>query len=164
MPGSAESSSGAMSPSSDSRESGGQHAGNLTPARFQQRQRVQCQRVQEAAAGVRVVGEHPRRLALPGRRDRGAQHVAEECAWSVDTISTRRPLRASRTAVAVASVDLPTPPLPTKRLIRALARRSGIHSASTRFLRSFKAVSVSLRSALRLSRPIIGMTRSTESS
>ena len=42
-----------------------------------------------------------------------------ECAWSVDTTSTRRPLCASRTAVAVASVDLPTPPLPTKRLIRA---------------------------------------------
>ena len=42
-----------------------------------------------------------------------------ECAWSVDTTRTRRPLCASRTAVAVASVDLPTPPLPTKRLIRA---------------------------------------------
>src|SRR4051794_39126704 len=34
---------------------------------------------------------------------------------------TRRPSRASRTAVAVASVDLPTPPLPTKRLSLALA-------------------------------------------
>src|SRR6185503_20452617 len=44
-----------------------------------------------------------------------------ECAWSVDTISTRSPARASRTAVAVANVDLPTPPFPTKRLIRALA-------------------------------------------
>ena len=42
-----------------------------------------------------------------------------ECAWSVETMSTRSPARASRTAVAVASVDLPTPPLPTKRLIRA---------------------------------------------
>ena len=43
-----------------------------------------------------------------------------ECAWSVDTISTRMPASASRTAVAVASVDFPTPPLPTKRLIRAV--------------------------------------------
>jgi hypothetical protein len=41
-----------------------------------------------------------------------------ECAWSVETISTRNPARESRTAVAVANVDLPTPPLPTKRLIR----------------------------------------------
>ncbi|MET0457351.1 MAG: hypothetical protein ABW137_36435 [Mycobacterium sp.] len=36
-------------------------------------------------------------------------------------MSTRSPRRASRTAVAVASVDLPTPPLPTKRLILAPA-------------------------------------------
>src|SRR5690606_29118665 len=42
-----------------------------------------------------------------------------ECAWSVETSSTRRPARASRTAVAVANVDLPTPPLPTNRLMRA---------------------------------------------
>ena len=39
----------------------------------------------------------------------------------LDTSSTRSPARASATAVAAANVDLPTPPLPTKRLIRARA-------------------------------------------
>ncbi|CNV32065.1 Uncharacterised protein [Mycobacterium tuberculosis] len=42
-----------------------------------------------------------------------------ECAWSVDTTNTRWPAPASHTAVADARVDFPTPPLPTKRLIRA---------------------------------------------
>ena len=35
----------------------------------------QC--VEEPAAGIRVVGEHPRRLAQPGRYDRRAEHIAE---------------------------------------------------------------------------------------
>ena len=40
----------------------------------------------------------------------------------------------------------------------------GLSQPSTRFFRSLSAVSVSRRSALRLSRPIIGIKRSTESS
>ena len=41
---------------------------------------------------------------------------------------------------------------------------AGFLQPSTRFFRSFSAVSVNRRSALRLSNPIIGMTRSTDSS
>ena len=152
-------------------ESAGEQPGDLPPPRLQQRQGVQGERVEEAtAAGVGVESASTR---VGSRRPVGVTGVPStspiECAWSVDTISTRSPARASRTAVAVASVDLPTPPLPTKRLIRARApvprrRRGWAHSASTRFFRSFNAVSVSLRSALRLSSPIIGMIRSTDSS
>src|SRR6516164_10245926 len=55
-----------------------------------------------------------------------------ECAWSVDTTSTRCPEPASQTAVADARVDFPTPPFPTKRLIRA-----GVGSADSLSLDSF---------------------------
>src|SRR5271166_1990608 len=54
-----------------------------------------------------------------------------ECAWSVDTNSTRCPEPASQTAVADARVDFPTPPLPTKRLIRAgVGTRNSLDSLS----------------------------------
>src|SRR5262249_26970575 len=54
-----------------------------------------------------------------------------ECAWSVDTTNTRCPEEASRTAVAAARVDLPTPPLPTKRLIPAgVGARNSVDSLS----------------------------------
>src|SRR6185312_13634563 len=55
-----------------------------------------------------------------------------ECAWSVDTTSTRCPALAALTAVAQARVDFPTPPLPTNRLIRA-----GVGSAVSLSLDSF---------------------------
>ena len=105
------------------RESDGQRAGDLPPPRLQQRQRVQGERVEEPAAGVRAFQSASTRMG--SRSPVGGTGMPStspsECAWSVETISTRSPARASRTAVAVANVDLPTPPLPTKRLIRAEA-------------------------------------------
>ena len=38
-----------------------------------------------------------------------------ECAGSVETSSTRRPIRLAASAVAAAQVVLPTPPLPPKK-------------------------------------------------
>ena len=65
-------------------------------------------------------GEHPHRFAVAGRRDRDAQHIAQRMrlVGGHDQHATG-PGSASQTAVAHARVDLPTPPLPTKRLIRA---------------------------------------------
>ena len=98
----------------------GQQAGDLPPPGLQQRQGVQGERVEEPAAGVGVRSASTR---VGSRSPVGVTAVPStspvECAWSVDTMSTRIPARASRTAVAVANVDLPTPPLPTNRLIRA---------------------------------------------
>ena len=74
------------------------------------------------------------------------------------------PDRAARTAVAAAVVVLPTPPLPVKRTTRmATADRPGRPQPSTRFLSSFRAVSMMTFSALRLSMPSIGILRSTAS-
>ena len=90
-----------------------------------------------------------------------------ECAWSVDTTSTRRPALRITHRGRGRQRRLAYPALADEEADPGLAVGAAghwIHSASTRFFRSFNAVSVSLRSALRLSRPIIGMTRSTESS
>ena len=77
-PGSAESSSGAMSPRSDSGNRPDKQAGDLPPPRLQQRQRVQRERVEEPAARRRrPVGQHPGGLTQARRRDGGAQHVAD---------------------------------------------------------------------------------------
>src|SRR4051794_6403311 len=53
---------------------------------------------------------------------------ASECAASVESTRVRRPARAASVAVAAATVDLPTPPLPVNRRIRVIclaARPSG---------------------------------------
>ena len=70
-------------------------AGDLAPARLQQRQRVQRQRVEEPAAGV---ARRCRGRPAPGsgRAPRSASPATPstspvECAWSVDTTSTRMP-------------------------------------------------------------------------
>ena len=68
----------------------------------------------------------------------------------------RCPRRAARTAVADAKVDLPTPPLPTKKLIRT----SGLDS----FLQIGKRGTGYPTPAFRLSRPIIGIARFTDNS
>ena len=116
------------SPRSEDRETGGQHRGGRAPRGLQQGQGVQCQCVEVPAAGVAAVllGEDADRTRRPAPGSTGAPSTSpSECAWSVETTSTRCPLSAARTAVAEASVDLPTPPLPTKKLIRARAHRGG---------------------------------------
>src|SRR5689334_19381625 len=45
---------------------------------------------------------------------------AREWAASVESTKVRLPARAARVAVAAATVDLPTPPLPVKRRIRVI--------------------------------------------
>ncbi len=72
------------------------------------------------------------------------------------------PAPASHTAAADARVDfLP----PCRQELIGLSRRTGITQPSTRFFRSFNAaVLSSLRSALRLSIPIMGLARSTANS
>ncbi len=119
IPGSAESSSGAMCPSSDS-----SNRAVSTPAISRQRASRRAS-VSSASASRNPppASASSASTRVGSRSPVGTTGVPStspsECAWSVDTTRTRRPLCASRTAVAVASVDLPTPPLPTKRLIRA---------------------------------------------
>ena len=167
-PGSAESSSGATSPRSDS---GNRPAS--TPATSRQRasssasvSRASASRNPPPASGV--VGEHPRRVALarsattavPSTSPSGVRLVGghDQHPQAGARVAHRGGGRQRRLAYS-ALADEETDP----GVARASAGRC-THSASTRFLRSFSAVSVSLRSALRLSSPIIGMTRSTESS
>ena len=118
-PGSAESSSGAMSPRSDS----GNRPDNKPAI---SRHRASSSASVSSASASRnppPASASSASTRVGSRRPVGVTAVPStspiECAWSVETISTRSPARASRTAVAVANVDLPTPPLPTKRLIRA---------------------------------------------
>src|SRR6476659_6430280 len=123
MPGSADRRSGATLPSSDS--------GNLPSSSIAISHQYVSNRASVCSASAsrnpparQLVPESKSAKTLVGsRRPVGVTGVPStspiECAWSVDTMSTRSPARASRTAVAVANVDLPTPPLPTKRLIRA---------------------------------------------
>ena len=58
-------------------ESRGQHAGDVAPSRLEQRQRVERERVEESTPGIRVVGEHPRRLTKPGGYHGCAENIAE---------------------------------------------------------------------------------------
>src|SRR5438552_3659204 len=50
-----------------------------------------------------------------------SKESASECAGSVDITSVRLPAFAERTAVAAATVVLPTPPLPVNRMTRIRA-------------------------------------------
>ena len=77
MPGSADSSSGATSARSESGKRAASGPATSLPARLQQRQRVQRQCVEEPAAGVDVVLEHPVDAAFTRRAHRGAEHVPE---------------------------------------------------------------------------------------
>ena len=67
--------------SSDSGNRAIQRIDHVAPPGLEQRQSVQCQRVEKAtAAGAPPgfeVGDHPNRFALTGRRDGDAQHVAQ---------------------------------------------------------------------------------------
>src|SRR6478609_4307426 len=119
MPGNAESSSGATAPTSDS---GNRSASTPAKPRHRVSNRARVSRasasskpppVSASSANTRVGDRSPVGVTV------APSTSPVECAWSVDTMSTRRPLRAARTAVAVANVDLPTPPLPTNRLTRA---------------------------------------------
>src|SRR5918995_1042374 len=120
MPGNAESSSGATLPRSE--------AGNLPASRPAiSRQYVSSRASVSSASASRnppPASASSAKTRVGSRRPVGVTTVPStspiECAWSVETMSTLAPARASRTAVAVANVDFPTPPLPTKRLIRAV--------------------------------------------
>src|ERR1700743_1606050 len=123
IPGNAESSSGAMLLNS---ESGNRRSSVATTS---------CQRFPNSAkvSNASASRNPPPASAFPVSRSASTRTSSPcplggtatpstsptECAWSVETTSTRRPSLASLTAVADARVDFPTPPLPTKRLIRA---------------------------------------------
>src|SRR5438552_14892629 len=77
-----------------------------------------------------------------------SKESASECAGSVDITSVRLPAFAERTAVAAATVVLPTPPLPVKRMTRiraaylaALRRQRVADRKSTRLNSSHQIIS-----------------------
>ena len=80
---------------------------------------------------------------------------ASECAGSVEQTIVRSPDSAARTAVAAATVVLPTPPLPVKRSPheRVRHRATGGHFFSTAFFSSLRAVPMMRPAARRLIRP-----------
>ena len=167
IPGNAESSSGATLPRSDS--------GNRSPSgRAISRHRVSSSaRVSRARASRKpppasaVVGEHPHRIALAGRRHRDAEHVTERMRLvggdhqhpQTGPRIAHRGGGCQRRLADPALADEQADPGPASSVSLA-----GFAQPSTRFFRSFSAVSVNRRSALRLSRPIIGIIRSTDNS
>lgn len=127
-------------------------------------QGIQRQRVEKSAPGFGVVGEHANRIALTGRRDRDAQHVAQRVrlVGGYHQHSLAGPGITYRGGGRQSGLSYPA--LADKETDPGLSRRTGITQPSTRFFRSFNAPSINLRSALRLSIPIMGTARSTASS
>ena len=88
-------------------------------------------------------------------------------AGSVETIRVRWPAAAQRTAVAAATVVLPTPPLPVNSRTRTPSGQSsslGRGEPSTRAFSSDSAVLMMRPSARRFTKPGMGIIRSTASS
>ena len=76
----------------------------------------------EALLGVDLLGPQVRReLAGLASVSGTSNESASECAGSVLMTSVRCPAAAARTAVAAATVVLPTPPLPVNSRIRTVA-------------------------------------------
>ena len=133
-----------------------------TPPRASMSIRKDCTSRQAASkrAWVSICTAHRPGATSAGSPVSGTSSASpSEWAVSVDSSSVFSPRSASRSAVAEAVVVLPTPPLPVNRTMRIRQTRK----PSTRFFSSLSAVSMTTRSALRLSRPSIGMIRSTDS-
>lgn len=137
---------------------------HVQPPALEQGQGIQRQRVEKSAPGFGVVGEHANRIALTGRRDRDAQHVAQRVrlVGGYHQHSLAGPGITYRGGGRQSGLSYPA--LADKETDPGLSRRTGITQPSTRFFRSFNAPSINLRSALRLSIPIMGTARSTASS
>ena len=143
----------------------------LMPSGLEQRQGVQRQGVEKASVRLGLpgieVGEDPNRFTLTARRDRDPQHVAQR----VGLVGGHHQHPTSRTGITDGGGGrqggFSYPAFADEKTDTGRGGRhevTGFTQPSTRFLRSFNAVSVNLRSALRLSNPIIGTARSTASS
>ena len=115
------------------------------------------------------LGEDPDGLGSVAGFHRDAQHIAEGMRLvgrhHKDTLAVQPGLHRRRGSQRrLADTSLADEEANAARLVGILRSGGGFHSTSTRFFRSLRAVSVNRRSALRLSSPIIGTVRSTESS
>ena len=144
---------------------------HLMPSVLEQRQGVQRQRVEKSAVWLGLpgieVGEHPHRFTPAARWDRDAQHVAQRVGLVGGHHQHPMALARITDGGRGRQGGFSYPAFADEKTDSGRGGRrdvTGFTQPSTRFLRSFNAVSVNLRSALRLSNPIIGTARSTESS